>query len=193
MFAFYSNIVHSGSNSDQANIWRKAITEVLVSIVVHFIAATREGVFMSRTSDPRIPGEGFGVLFPLSKGSVRWKEDLGFSAITKETCFDPALPYFASCRILEVDWSQADLLDLNYLYRWRTDEIAGLCKKRVYARKCEYGNRFVYNERRLRAVRVMIRLGVRPFSIEDCLAATQAAFESDCLLELASALHVTTP
>lgn len=61
MFAYYSNVILLCSNSDQAHIWQFAFTEFLILVVVSFIAAARDGVFMSKIGDPRIAEEGCGV------------------------------------------------------------------------------------------------------------------------------------
>lgn len=89
VFTYSSKIILLGSNYDQTDIWRIAITELLVPIVVSFVAAAHEGVFISKTADPRIAEEEFDVFVPLSERSVRWVEDLGFLAIFKDTSFDP--------------------------------------------------------------------------------------------------------
>lgn len=66
-----------------------------MSVVVSFVATPHDGVFLSKTTDPRTAEEGFGLLVPLFELSVRWIEDLSFFPIINETRFDAALAYVA--------------------------------------------------------------------------------------------------
>lgn len=49
--AYHSDSILLGSDSDQEHVWREAIIEVFVFTVVSFIAAARDGIFMSKTVD----------------------------------------------------------------------------------------------------------------------------------------------
>lgn len=116
---FYSNIVLSGSDSDQAHIRRIAISEFLMSVVDLFVVAARGSVFRTKTADPRNVEEGFGPFVPLSERSGRWIENMGFFSIFKETGLHPALVYVAFYHTGR-DKDQVELLEPFYSYRWRT-------------------------------------------------------------------------
>lgn len=63
----------------------------------------------------------------------------------------------------------------------------------MHEQKRESGGRVVHHERRLLAIQVKTRSGVRQFTIGDGLAASKAALESDRVLEPVSGVIVTTP
>lgn len=69
---------------------------------------------MSKTAEPRISEEGFGMLVTFSALLVRGIEDLGIFAIIEENGFDPASAYLAFQHSKEVDWDQVSLLDSFY-------------------------------------------------------------------------------
>lgn len=50
------------------------ITKLLVFVLVWFVAPAREGIFISKTTDPRIVVEGLGVLVPMPPV---WTVDMG--------------------------------------------------------------------------------------------------------------------
>lgn len=50
----------------------------LVFVVVLFAAATRNGVFMSKTANPRIVADGLGLLGPMPDHLACWIDDISF-------------------------------------------------------------------------------------------------------------------
>lgn len=176
MFAYFSTIIPLASGSDQAHIWRIAINAFLVSVVISYVAAAHDGLFISRTFNPRIAEEWLAVVVPLVERSVRLIEQLGLLVVIIKSNFDLALVFVAFCGRKEVEWDQVDLLDSFQLYIWWTGKVFGLCEKRVHERKCQPEGPSVFHGRQIPANRVNIRSCVRRLSTEDDLTAAQAAF-----------------
>lgn len=127
---------------------------------------------MSKTGNPRIVVEGLGLLVPMLKGLVRWIIDLGLLVFIHKIGFDTFLAYAGFRRGQEVDWSQVDIGDCFFHYRWRTKEIIALADKRVHESKREADGRFVYHERWLPAIAVRIKPEVGLSSFDDAITAT---------------------
>lgn len=77
-------------------------------MLVSFLAAARDSVFMPKTADPRIVAVGLGYLVPIPDGLACWSDGLGFSSIVAKTVFDPTLTYVVFGRPQGVDWSFFD-------------------------------------------------------------------------------------
>lgn len=67
------------SEAVEVHTWRIKITEFPVFPLISFVANACEYVFMSKTTDPCIVMEGFGVLVPIPERPVRCITDLGYS------------------------------------------------------------------------------------------------------------------
>lgn len=64
-FAYYPCLILCGSEADKMHVWRIVITWFLVFALVSFISASRNCVFMSKTADPSIFADGWGLLVPM--------------------------------------------------------------------------------------------------------------------------------
>lgn len=64
VFAHYYGLVWGGFEADKVPPWRIQIKEFLVFECVSFVAATGDGVFMSKTTDGSIVPHGLGLLAP---------------------------------------------------------------------------------------------------------------------------------
>lgn len=72
-------------------------------------------MFMSKTANKHIVGDGLGVNVPMPGQLVRWVEDLGFLAIIDKAGLDPALAYALCCQEQKVDWYCVDTEALFFL------------------------------------------------------------------------------
>lgn len=55
------------SESYKTHLWRIAITESLVFLLISFVVAAREGLLMSKNADPPMVSEVLGMLVPMNK------------------------------------------------------------------------------------------------------------------------------
>lgn len=155
---------------------------------------------MSKTDDPRIAEETFGVLDPLSEPSDRQIGDLGFFTTMKETSIDRLGTERLVCVGARCVPSHHGGGLGSSRTRWTPFicTIGGLAKLLPSARNAcmsghEFGGRLGYQNRWLLAIRVEIRSGVRPFNIDDGLPAELAAFQSDRPSDPGSAVLVNGP
>lgn len=65
---------------------------------VSFVATACEAVSMSKTANPRIVADGFGMLVPMPVKLARCIEDLDFFPIVRKTGSDPFWPMSHSVR-----------------------------------------------------------------------------------------------
>lgn len=94
----FSGVMLCGSEADKAHVCWFLITQFLVFVLVPLVAATCDGVFTSKTADPRIVEDDFGVTVPMPDRLAGWIPDLGFFPIVCKTVLDPVLAYVSFSR-----------------------------------------------------------------------------------------------
>lgn len=118
--AYYSGFVLCGSEADKAHLWQPAFVEFLLFSLISFIAVALSGIFMSKTTDPKIVVEGLSLLVSKLYCLARWNNDLAFFAIMSKTRLDHVAVYVAFCRGHEVNWWCMVLKDPFFRYLWGT-------------------------------------------------------------------------
>lgn len=74
-------------------------------MLVQFLEAALDGVFMSKAADRYKVADSFRVWVPLPNRLDRWIDDLGFFLVVDRARLDFVLAYIAFSRGKEVDWS----------------------------------------------------------------------------------------
>lgn len=120
VFAYFSGLMLSGSESNKAQVWRVAIRDLLVFALASFVAAARNSGFMSNKADPCIVADGLSLLMAMSDRLAPWTVDLGSCIIVCKTESEPLLSYAAFSSGREVDWLCIDFNDAFFLHCWRT-------------------------------------------------------------------------
>lgn len=85
------------------HLWRVTISERLVVVLRSFVGAARGGVFMSKTVDPRIAEDAFGLLNSVCRGVSTGDRDFWVFALSRRTSFDPILTYMTFHLAKKVD------------------------------------------------------------------------------------------
>lgn len=90
---YYRSLMLCGSEADKAQIWRYAITGVLVFALVSFVAAALGGIFKTKTADLAVVVDGVEASVPRPDHLARWIDELVFLSTVKNMVFDPVLAF----------------------------------------------------------------------------------------------------
>lgn len=173
-FCNYSGLMLHVSKAYMGQIGHIPVTESLVFVLVSFIAAARNDIFMSITSDLNIVVDALRVLVPRPDRLNRWMDGPGLLTISCNTGFDTIMANAAFHSEWEVHWSCVD-------FKVPTFSIAG---QRSWClswqtRACrsigEADSQVLHRERLFPSIATRFNSDVRPGSLDDAIEATKEA------------------